>query len=93
MTVKVTIEMEGIMINEAFAGASAEEVVGKMKARAVKEMNFAMRLAINAMSNLMFAQEVVKRYNSHKKLSLPVPGTCQDFISLAAEHGFAEITP
>ena len=62
MRVNVKINQQGVNINETFTGADTDEVVSKMKARVARELPFVMRLAVNAMSNLMFAQEVVKRY-------------------------------
>ena len=91
MKVHVKIAMEGISVNEPFEGATPEEVVGKMKSRVAKELNFAMKLAVNAMSSQMFAQEVVKEYNKFKKTNLPLPANCQAFIDLAVEQGFATI--
>ncbi len=91
MKVHVKISLEGISVNEPFEGATADEVVGKMKARVAKELNFAMKLAVNAMSSQMFAQEVVKEYNKFKKLSLPIPSNCQAFLDLAVEQGFATL--
>jgi hypothetical protein len=84
--------MEGIAVKETFTGSTAEEVVGKMKARTASEMNFAMRLAVNSMSNLMFAQEVVRRYSAYKKINLPLPNSCQEFLTLAQQQGLAVIT-
>ena len=89
MKVHVKISMEGISVDEPFEGATAEDVVGKMKSRVAKELNFAMKLAVNAMSSQMFAQEVVKEYNKFKKTNLALPANCQAFIDLAIEQGFA----
>src|SRR5690242_19030946 len=79
MKVFVNVALEGMAINEAFEGSTADEVVGKMKARVARELNFMMKMAVNAMSNLQFAQEVVRRYNDMKKLRLPLPTSCQEF--------------
>lgn len=91
MQVRVTIDQSGMKVDEAFTGTTADEVVGKMKARVAKELNFALRVAVNAMSNLAFAQEVVKRLNESKSLNLPPPKTCTEFIQMAQEQGFATI--
>jgi hypothetical protein len=93
MKVHVKINQDNFKVDESFTGANADELVGKMKARVAKELNFAMRLALNAMSNLAFAQEVVKRLNAAKKLNLPIPNSCDEFLQLAQQQGFAEIDP
>ena len=91
MKVHVNVALEGMSINELFEGATADEIVGKMKARVATELNFVMKMAVNAMSDLTFAQEVVRRYNAFKKLSLPLPATCQEFLTLAVQQGLATL--
>lgn len=91
MNVRLHIQQDKMNIDETFTGSTAEEVVGKMKARVDRELPFAMRLAVSAMSNLMFAQEVVKRYNESQQKSLPVPSSCEAFLQLAQEQGFATL--
>lgn len=91
MRVNVNIQQDSIKINETFSGRSAEEVVTAMKARVAKEANFAMRMMINAASPLMFAQEVVKRYNDSKKTNLPIPNSCAEFLQTAAEQKLVTI--
>jgi hypothetical protein len=92
MTVHVNVTLEGIAVNETFEGTSADEVVGKMKARVARELNFAMKMVVNSMSNLMFAQEVVRRYNDFKSLTLPLPNSCDEFLTLAQEQGLATLS-
>jgi hypothetical protein len=91
MKVHVKIDQDNFSVDETFTGANADDLVGQMKARVAKELNFAMRLALNAMSNLAFAQEVVKRLNQAKKLDLPIPKNCDEFLQLAQQQGFAQI--
>lgn len=89
MKVHVSVQQPNLNVNEDFEGENAEELVGKMKARVAKELPFAMRMMVNAMSNLMFAQEVVKRYNQTMKKEIPQPQSCEEFLTLAQEQGFA----
>jgi hypothetical protein len=91
MKVHVNINERELKVNEAFTGANADEVVGQMKARVSRELPFAMRLMVGAMSNLQFAQEVVKRYNEAQKQNAPIPASCEEFLQLAQAHGFATI--
>jgi hypothetical protein len=91
MRVKVNITQDNMTINETFSGRDAEEVVAAMKSRVARELPFALRLAAGAMSPLMFAQEVVKRYNSNQKKNLSVPNSCAEFLSLASNEGLAII--
>jgi hypothetical protein len=89
MKIHVNVSLEGMSVNEAFEGSTADEIVGKMKARVARELSFPMKMAVNAMGNVMFAQEVVRRFNGYKKLSLPLPTTSQEFLTLAQEQGLA----
>ncbi|HZO87094.1 MAG TPA: hypothetical protein VFB38_02055 [Chthonomonadaceae bacterium] len=91
MKVRLHFRQDKIHIDEEFAGKSADEVVGAMKARVMKELPFAMRLVVGTMSNLGFAQEVVRRYNESQKKSLPVPESCAEFLTLAQGEGLATI--
>jgi len=92
MKVYVKINQGNIHIDEAFMGATADEIVGKMKARVAKELNFFMRQALNALSNLAFAQEVVKQLNEKQRLDLPIPSSCDEFLRQAQEQGYATIS-
>ena len=91
MKVHVNVSLEGMSVNEMFEGITADEIVGKMKARVARELSFPMKMALNAMGNLMFAQEVVRRYNTFKKLALPLPASTQEFLTLAQEQGLASV--
>ena len=91
MRVHVNVSLEAMSVNETFEGATADDIVGKMKARIARELGFAMKMIVNAMGNLVFAQEVVRRYNELKNLSLPLPTSAQEFLSLACEQGLASV--
>ena len=91
MRVKVQINQSEIQVNETFSGNTPEEIVMAMKARVAKEMPFLMRPFVNAMGTVAFTQEVVKRYNADSKKNLPSPQSCQEFLTMAQEEGFAEM--
>lgn len=93
MKVNVNINNPNMKLNETFSGPNADAVVAAMKARVLKELPFALRLAANALSPLMFAQEAVKRYNESMKTNIPRPNTCEEFIKFAVDNGFATIVP
>lgn len=91
MKVHLKFQQDKINVDESFTGGNADEVVGKMKARVTRELPFAMRFVVSAMSNVMFAQEVVKRYNEAQKKDVPLPTTCAEFLQRAQEQGLAII--
>ncbi|HZT41597.1 MAG TPA: hypothetical protein VFA07_05390 [Chthonomonadaceae bacterium] len=91
MRVHVNTSDQGLPLQETFTGNTAEEVVGAIKKRVTQELPFALRLAANTMSNLAFAQEIVRRYNKAQKRNLPLPASCEDFLRMAQEQGIAQI--
>jgi hypothetical protein len=91
MTVKIHIDRPELKVHETMTGATADEVVGRIKARVVPELPFILRPFVNAMDNLTFAQEIVKRYNKNENFNLPLPKTCRDFLNLAQALGFATV--
>ncbi|MCS6777628.1 MAG: hypothetical protein RMJ43_10545 [Chloroherpetonaceae bacterium] len=93
MKVHVHIDHPRMQVNETFTGDNAEAVVAAMKARVARDMPFAMRMMVNAMSPLRFAQEAVKKYNENMKTSIALPSTCEEFLQLAEQHGLATIDP
>lgn len=93
MKVHVHIDHPRMQVNEIFTGEDAEAVVAAMKARVARDMPFPMRMAVNAMSPLRFAQEAVRQYNENMKTRIAPPGTCEEFLQLAEQHGLATIDP
>lgn len=91
MQVHVKISQENVNVDELFTGATADEVVGNVKTRVARDAPFFLRPMVNGMSNLMFAQEVVRRYNTKTKQDLPIPQSCDEFLTLAQQQGFATV--
>lgn len=87
MKVRVNIDRDNIKINNTFSGANADEIVGALKSRVAQDLPFAMRLLVNSMGNLAFAQEMVRRYNSAQQQNIPLPQTCDEFLKLAETAG------
>ena len=92
MSVNVHINRPRITVNETFNGLNSEEIVSKLKARVLPELNFGLRLLVSNMSGLRFAQEIVRRYNEAEKTNLPVPNSCWEFLQRAEEMGYVNIT-
>jgi hypothetical protein len=91
LKVQVHINRPPIVVNEHLKGADPEEIVSKIKARVLPELGFGARLVIGTMSDLRFAQEIVKRYNDREKQKHPIPASCREFLSLAQSLGFITI--
>jgi hypothetical protein len=87
---KLRVRLEAYQIDEVFRGNTAEEVVSAMKARVLRDLPFAQRLFVGAMSNLQFAQEAVSLYNREQKKSVPRPSSCEEFLALAEQEGIAQ---
>lgn len=87
MKIHVKFEGEGTSVDEDFEGANSDEILGKIKAKVVDQLPFALRAFAGAMSNVAFAQEVVRRANAANKTSVPLPKTADEFIALGQENG------
>jgi hypothetical protein len=89
--VRVTYKTPDISVDEVFRGDDAEVVVRAMQKAVAGRLNFALRLFVNAMSPTAFAQEVVSRYNSATKKSVPRPSSCEEFIRLGVDEGIVTV--
>ncbi len=84
----MTIHIHYKDIQETFEARNADEALSTFKKEAAKRANFAMRVAINTMSDLKFAGEVVSRANKAREKNDPLPKNAQDFLKWAQENGF-----
>ena len=91
MKVRITQTTPQMTVDEVFTGTTAEDVVRAMQKEVASRVNFALRLMVNALSPLQFAQEVVKRYNDATKKSVPIPRSCQEFIDVGIGEGIVTI--
>ena len=89
MKVQFNIQEPELSVRDTITGANAEDVVGAVKSQVSARLPFAMRLFVGGMSNLAFAQEVVRRFNAARKTNHPIPASCQEFLKLAEVQGFA----
>ncbi|MCC6729180.1 MAG: hypothetical protein IT208_07555 [Chthonomonadales bacterium] len=87
MKVRVSYRMPDMTVDEAFEGPDAEAIVAAMKARVAARAGFAIRLMVSALSPLRFAQEAVRRYNSATDRTLPIPSSCEEFLTLGVTEG------
>ena len=75
-------------IDETFEAATPEEALRRVKAEAAKRAPFLLRGVINAMSDLSFAAEAVKRENAHSGRHDAAPKSAQQFLDWATERGY-----
>ena len=92
MKVRITYSDQQVDIDQEFSGATADAVVGAMQKEVAGKLGFAIRLFVNTLSPTQFAQEVVRRYNQTTSSSLPVPGSCLEFIRLGEREGIVKVT-
>lgn len=91
MRVRIQYRTPEMAVDETFSGRDAEAVVAAMKQKVASELNFALRLVVNAMTPLAFAQEVVKRYNDALKKALPLPQSCAEFLKQGEAEGIVVV--
>ena len=91
MKVRVTYTSNQMAIDETFTASSPEEVVRAMQRAVASKVNFAVRILVNSLSPLQFAQEVVRRYNDATGKAVASPRSCAEFLELGQAEGLAEI--
>ena len=93
MRLHVHFETGNIRVDEIVEGDTAEAVTAKMQARVAQEVGVPMGLMIKKISPLLFAQETIKKYNSTMSASTPIPQSCDEFLKIGIEKGFATPLP
>lgn len=84
----MTISIHYKDIKESFQAKNADEALSTFKKEAAKRSPFLVRAAINTMSDLKFAGEVVSRANKARGKDDPAPKSAQDFLKWAQTNGF-----
>lgn len=84
----MTINIHYKDIKETLQARDAEDALSKFKKEAAKRAPFAMKLAINAFSDLKFAGEVVSRANKANGKNDPAPKTAKEFLDWAQAGGY-----
>jgi hypothetical protein len=91
MKVRVTYRSPQMSVDEVFVGDTPDAVVSGMQKAVAAKVNFAVRILVNSLSPLQFAQEVVKRYNEASGKSVPPPRSCAEFLQLGEVEGLATV--
>jgi hypothetical protein len=78
-------------IHETVEAPDAAAALRVFKREAAKRASFLLRPVINAMSDLAFAAEAVKRNNQAKNRNDPPPASAQAFLDWAIERGYLTI--
>ena len=91
MKVRVSYRSADMSVDEVFTGASPEAVVSGMQRAVAGKVNFALRILVNSLSPLSFAQEVVKRYSEATGKSIPSPKSCAEFLEMGVKEGLATV--
>jgi len=86
---KVQIHIENIQ--ETVEAPDAAAVLHLVKREAARRAPFLLRGVINAMSDLTFAAEAVKRANSANGRSDALPRSAQEFLDWAVTRGYATV--
>lgn len=93
MRVRIHVKLSGFEIDQVADGERVEDVVHVVKVETARRSKGLARLAINAMGDLSFAREVVKRYNAQFKSAEPLPNSAAEFLDFGVRCGFAEVLP
>ncbi len=91
MKLRIKFDVNDIHADDIVSGEDCEDVVRKVQAEAAANAPLLIRLLINRMSPLQFAQEVVGYYSRATKKDLPRPATCEEFIRLGEQEGIVTV--
>lgn len=91
MKLHIHFQTGELRVNELIEGATADQVVAEMQSRTAAKMNFLVAAVVRKMTPLQFAQEATRRYNAAMNDTLPMPQSCDEFVQLGIQKGFASI--
>lgn len=78
-------------IKETVEVANADDALKKFKSEAARRAPFLLRGIINAMGELQFAAEAVKRHNGESGDKDPAPQSAQEFLDWAQRRGYVTV--
>ncbi|HEX8550558.1 MAG TPA: hypothetical protein VF681_03275 [Abditibacteriaceae bacterium] len=78
-------------VDEIVEVKDAAEALRRTKSEAAKRAPFMLRPVVNAMSDLTFAAEAVKRHNAEKKRNDAIPKSAEEFLQWGIERGFVSV--
>ncbi len=87
MKLRIKFDVNDVHADDIVTGKDSEDVVRQIQAEAAANAPFLVRLFINRMSPLQFAQEVVGYYSRAINKPLPKPQSCDEFIVLGEQEG------
>ena len=87
MKIKVDIQN----VQETLEAPDAAAMLRRVKEEASSRAPFLLRGVIRAMGDLTFAGEAVKRHNSSKGTSDPIPASAQEFLDWSVARGYVTI--
>jgi len=93
MRLHIHFQTGDIRVDEIVEGDTAEIVTAKMQARVAQEVGFPIGIMLKKISPLQFAQEAIRKYNSTTSATTPIPQSCDEFLKIGIEKGFATALP
>ncbi|MDO8683259.1 MAG: hypothetical protein Q7N50_07250 [Armatimonadota bacterium] len=91
MRLQVNFNIQGLSVNETIEGDSPADITHKAKLGIASKMGFLAGAFVRSMSDMDFACEVVRRYNSATNSSCVLPSTLDDFIAWAVAYDLAVV--
>ncbi len=88
---QVNVSTPQIVLDKIFTGSNSEEIVKAIQVEAATHAPFLLRKLVTGLPSLQFVREVVRRYNDAMKTNLPSPASCDEFIQIGVNEGFATI--
>jgi hypothetical protein len=91
MKLYVRFDIAGLSVDDVIEGENAQEITGKAKDVVATKLGTFMGALVRSMSDLQFAQEVVRRYNAAHGSSCSLPTTVEEFVMWAIAEKLATV--
>jgi len=91
MKLHVKFDISGLSVDEMIEGETSADIARTAKRVIASRLDFLSGAFVKSMSDLGFAQEVVRRYNSATGSSCSLPKSTDAFVEWVIERGLASV--
>ncbi len=93
MRVHINIQKEGLTIDRSFTADDAEGIVQQLQDDIAVQIGPPLSMLIRSLPATVFVKEIVAQINLGKRTGFPLPNSCDDFLDLVVEQGYAAYIP
>ena len=93
MRMHIAIQKEGLDIHRDFMADNAEGIVEQLQEEIAAQIGPPLSLLIRSLPPCVFVKEMITQINTGKKTKYTLPNTCEDFLLMVIEQGYASYIP